>query len=125
MALPQIYSYVGNRLTQMNNSSASAFRNVVLEIFAEVFRVYQANPGLFAVHPAGGAAPTNRATFRTMFEEQINDANTASVVSGALGIPICNLTAGIKNFSGRSARVNQSQLDKQQPNIREFVDKIE
>ncbi|MBZ4256261.1 AAA family ATPase, partial [Mycobacterium tuberculosis] len=25
MSLPQIYMYVGNRLTQMNNSSASAF----------------------------------------------------------------------------------------------------
>lgn len=125
MVLPQIYSYVGNRLTQMNNSSASAFRNVVLEIFAEVFRVYQANPGLFAIHPNGSPAPTNRAAFRLMFEEQINDANTASVVSGALGIPICNLTAGVKVFAGRSARVNQSQLDKQQPNIRDFVANIE
>src|SRR3546814_13095459 len=88
MRLPQIYSYVGNRLTQMNSSSATAFRTVVLEIFAEVFRVYQANPGLFAVHPGGSPAPTNRSTFRAMFEEQINDANTASVLSGAKGIPI-------------------------------------
>jgi chromosome partitioning protein len=39
MARPQIYAYVGNRLTQMNNSSASAFKNVVTEIFNEVFRV--------------------------------------------------------------------------------------
>lgn len=124
MTLPSIYSYVGNRLTQMNNSSASAFRNVVLEIFAEVFRVYQGNPGLFAIHPVGSIAPTNRNTFRLMFEEQINDANTASVVSGALGIPICNLTAGTKTFAGRSVKVNQSQLDKQQPNIRDFVSKI-
>lgn len=125
MALPQIYTYVGNRLTQMNNSSASAFRNVVLEIFAEVYRVYQANPGLFAVHPGGSPAPVNRATFRAMFEEQINDANTASVVSGAMGIPICHLTSGAKRFAGRSAQVNQSQLDKQQPNIRDFVAHIE
>lgn len=125
MALPLIYSYVGNRLTQMNNSSASAFKNVVLEIFAEVFRVYQSNPGLFAIHPGGTPAPINRTTFRAMFEEQINDANTASVVSGALGIPICYLTAGAKTFAGRQARVNQSQLDRQQPNIRDFVAKIE
>jgi cellulose biosynthesis protein BcsQ len=125
MALPQIYSYVGNRLTQMNNSSASAFRNVVLEIFSEVYRVYQTNPGLFAVHPGGSPAPTSRTTFRAMFEEQINDANTASVVSGALGIPICFLTSGTKQFAGRSSHVNQSQLDKQQPNIRDFVAKIE
>ncbi|MBB4632693.1 hypothetical protein [Sphingosinicella soli] len=125
MALPQIYSYVGNRLTQMNNSSASAFKNVVLEIFSEVYRVYQANPGLFAIHPGTAQAPVNRQTFRAMFEEQINDANTASVVSGAIGIPICNLKAGPKMFAGRSQVVNQSQLEKQQPNIRDFVATIE
>jgi chromosome partitioning protein len=125
MALPQIYSYVGNRLTQMNSSSASAFRNVVLEIFNEVYSVYQMNPGLFYVHPTGSPAPVSRQGFRQMFEEQINDANTASVVSGALGIPICHLTAGHKQFSGRHVQVNQSQLDKQQPNIRDFVGKIE
>ena len=60
-----------------------------------------------------------------MFEEQINHANTASVVSGALGIPICHLTAGYKQFSGKTVTVNQSQLDKQQPNIRDFVATIE
>lgn len=125
MSLPQIYSYVGNRLTQMNSSSATAFKSVVLEIFSEVYRVYQANPGLFAIHPSGSAAPTNRATFRLMFEEQINDANTASVVSGALGVPICYLTSGTKSFAGRTCQVNQSQLDKQQPNIRDFVAAIE
>lgn len=125
MALPKIYTYVGNRLTQMNNSSASAFRNVVLEIFQEVYRAYQSNPGLFAIHPRTAQAPTSRQTFRAMFEEQINDANTASVVSGAMGIPICNLRAGPKTFAGRSQTVNQSQLDKQQPNIRNFVTKIE
>lgn len=125
MALPQIYTYVGNRLTQMNNSSASAFRTVVLEIFAEVYRIYQANPGVFAVHPGGSPAPTSRSGFRAMFEHQINDANTASVVSGALGIPMCNLTAGTKQFAGRSVHVNQSQLDRQQPNLRDFVATIE
>jgi chromosome partitioning protein len=125
MALPQIYSYVGNRLTQMNNSSASAFRTVVLDIFNEVFRVWQSDPAKFCVHPNGTPAPTSRIGFRAMFEAQINDANTASVVSGALGIPICRLTAGTKNFAGRSVQVNQSQLDKQQPNIRDFVASIE
>lgn len=125
MALPRIYTYVGNRLTQMNNSSASAFRNVVLEIFSEVYRIYQVNPGLFETHPTGSPAPTNRQAFRMMFEKQINDANTASVVSGALGIPICILTAGTKHFVGRSAHVNQSQLDRQQPNLKAFVESIE
>jgi chromosome partitioning protein len=125
MSLPQIYAYVGNRLTQMNSGSASAFRTVVLEIFNEVFRVWQADPGKFCVHPGGIAAPTNRTEFRAMFEAQINDANTASVVSGALGIPICSLTAGQKTVAGRNIQVNQSQLDKQQPNIRNFVSNIE
>jgi hypothetical protein len=125
MALPLIYTYVGNRLTQMNNSSASAFSKVVVEIFNEVFRVWQANPALFYVHPTGSPAPTDRRSFRAMFEQQINDANTASVVSGALGIPICHLTAGYKQFAGRTVQVNQSQLDKQQPNISDFVGTIE
>ncbi len=125
MALPEIYSYVGNRLTQMNYTSASAFRSVVVEIFSEVYSVYQSNPGSFFIHPSGSAAPTNRASFRSMFEQEINDANSASVVSGALGIPICTLTAGTKQISGKVVHVNQSQLDKQQPNIRAFVSKIE
>lgn len=125
MALPRIYAYVGNRLTQMNNSSASAFRTVVLEIFAEVFRVWQADPGKFEIHPNGSPAPTTRSAFRLMFEAQINDANTASVVSGALGIPMYSLTAGTKNVVGRNIKVNQSQLDRQQPNIRDFVATIE
>lgn len=125
MALPGIYAYVGNRLTQMNNSSASAFKNVVLEIFAEVYRVYQANPSVFVIHPGGAPAPTSRQTFRSMFEYQVNDANTASVVSGALGIPICTLTAGTKRFAGRKQHVNQSQLDRQQPNLKALVATIE
>ncbi|HMB09383.1 ParA family protein [Saliniramus sp.] len=125
MKLPMIYSYIGNRLTQMNNSSASAFKNVVMDIFNEVFKVWQNNPALFYVHPTGEPAPTSRQGFRRMFEEQINDANTASVVSGAMGIPICRLTAGQKSFAGRTVIVNQSQLEKQQPNIADFVSKIE
>jgi chromosome partitioning protein len=125
MSLPLIYTYVGNRLTQMNNSSASAFKNVVTEIFDEVFTVWQSQPQRFCPHPTGNPAPTTKRGFKAMFEEQINDANTASVVSGAMGIPINRLTAGQKRFAGRSVTVNQSQLDKQQPNIRSFVAKIE
>ncbi|MBF0426479.1 MAG: ParA family protein [Magnetococcales bacterium] len=125
MALPQIYAYVGNRLTRMNSNSASAFRRVVGEVFDEIFGVWRGNPDIFRTHPNGTVAPTNRPSFREMFESQINDANTASVVSGALGIPICDLTAGLKNFSGKRIMVNQSQLDKQQPNIRDFVASIE
>lgn len=125
LARPQIYSYVGNRLTQMNNTSASAFRVVVSEVFNEVFSIWQRDPSNFCVHPTGEAAPTSRQGFRRMFEEQINDANTASVVSGALGIPICSLNAGSKTIGGRTVQVNQSQLDRQQPNVRDFVAKIE
>lgn len=125
MSLPLIYAYVGNRLTQMNNSSASAFKNVVSEIFAEIYSVWQNQPNLFCPHPTGAPAPTTKRGFKQMFEKEINDANTASVVSGALGIPICRLTAGQKSFVGRSVMVNQSQLDKQQPNIRDFVSTIE
>ena len=125
MTLPLIYSYVGNRLTQMNNSSASAFKHVVNEIFDEIFAVWQSQPQLFCPHPNGSPAPTTKRGFKLMFEQQINDANTASVVSGAMGIPINRLTAGQKQFSGRAITVNQSQLDKQLPNISDLVNTIE
>lgn len=125
MALPQIYMYVGNRLTQMNSSSASAFRTVVDEIGTEIYNVWQTRPNAFCIHPNGAATPTNRRTFRDMFQYEVNDANTASVVSGALGIPIAVLTAGTKRVAGRNIVVNQSQLDKQVPNIRTLVNNIE
>ena len=60
-----------------------------------------------------------------MFQYEVNDADTASVVSGALGVPIALLTAGQKNIAGRSITVNQSQLDKQVPNIKDLVKNIE
>lgn len=60
-----------------------------------------------------------------MFQYEVNDANTASVVSGALGIPIATLTAGNKNVSGRTIKVNQTQLDKQVPNIVALAGMIE
>jgi len=60
-----------------------------------------------------------------MFQAEINDANTASVVSSALGIPMGMLTAGSKRINGRDISVNQTQLDRQQPNLRAFVSTIE
>lgn len=125
MALPEIYMYIGNRLTQMNSSSASAFKTVVNEIGDEIWGVWQSSPQTFCVHPNGTATPNTRRAFKSMFQYEVNDANTASVVSGALGIPIASLTAGQKMVAGRTISVNQSQLDKQVPNITELVRNIE
>lgn len=125
MALPTIYMYVGNRLTQMNSSSASAFRTVVNEIGEEIWGVWRTTPQSFCIHPGGASTPVSQRAFKEMFQYEVNDANTASVVSGALGIPIASLTAGQKDVAGRSITVNQSQLDKQVPNIRELVQQIE
>ena len=125
MALPTIYMYVGNRLTQMNNSSASAFRTVVNEIGEEIWGVQKTTPQSFCIHPGGASTPVSQRAFKEMFQYEVNDANTASVVSGALGIPIASLTAGQKDVACRSITVNQSQLDRQVPNIRELVEKIE
>ncbi len=125
MAFPSIYMYVGNRLTQMNNSSASAFKTVVNEIGDEIWSVWQSSPQVFYVHPNGAPTPNSKGTFKEMFQYEVNDANTASVVSGALGIPIALLTAGQKDVAGRSVKVNQSQLDKQVPNITQLVEQIE
>jgi chromosome partitioning protein len=125
MATPKIYSYVGNRLTQMNLAAAKAFKTVVAEIGKEIWAVWNANPNLFAVHPSGTPVPRGQPDFRKMFQVEINDANTASVVSGALGIPMSNLAAGTRVLVGRRVQINQSQLDKQQPNLRRFVATIE
>jgi len=125
MAFPSIYMYIGNRLTQMNNSSASAFKTVVNEIGDEIWSVWQSSPKNFCIHPSGASTPGNRRSFKSMFQYEVNDANTASVVSGALGIPIASLKAGQKNVAGKSITVNQTQLDKQAPNIKELVKNIE
>lgn len=125
LTVPKIYCYVGNRLTQANNSSAKAFKTVVTEVGTEIYGVWQTSPGSFAVHPAGSAAPTSRTAFKTMFQFEVVDANSASVVSGALGIPIVRLTAGQYDLAGRNITVNQTQLDRQQPNIEELVAMIE
>jgi cellulose biosynthesis protein BcsQ len=125
MALPKIYMYVGNRLTQMNSSSATAFRTVVNEIGEEIWGVWRTTPQSFCIHPGGASTPVSQRAFKEMFQYEVNDANTASVLSGALGIPIASLTAGQKNVAGRNITVNQSQLDRQVPNIQELVQKIE
>lgn len=125
MAFPSIYMYIGNRLTQMNSASASAFRTVVNEIGEEIWSVWQSSPQVFYIHPNGSPTPSSKKTFREMFQYEVNDANTASVVSGALGIPIAQLKAGQKNIADRSITVNQSQLDKQVPNITHLVQQIE
>lgn len=125
MRVPELYMYVGNRLTQMNNSSASAFRTVVDEIGDEIWGVWQTKPSAFCVHPSGAATPSNKRTFKNMFQFEVNDANTASVVSGALGIPISILSAGKNNVAGKNITVNQSQLDKQIPNIQLLARNIE
>lgn len=125
MATPKIYCYVGNRMTQSNYSSAAAFKTVVNEIAKEIFDVFRANPNVFYVHPTGQPVPRNGPEFRRMFQSEINDANTASVVSGALGIPIGVLTAGSKKMPGKRVTVNQTQIDRLRPNMRRFVNSIE
>ena len=125
MAFPAIYMYIGNRLTQMNSSSASAFKTVVNEIGEEIWNVWQSSPQEFCIHPNGSPTPNSKRAFKAMFQYEVNDANTASVVSGALGIPIASLTAGQKKVAGRTITVNQTQLDKQVPNIEKLVRNIE
>jgi len=124
LRIPRIYCYVGNRLTQYR-TSARAFRTVVNSIGDEIWSVWNSGPGSFDVHPAGASAPINRSAFKQMFQFEVVDANSASVVSSALGIPITGLNAGQHVFGGRRHAVNQSQLDNQQPNIQRLVEMIE
>lgn len=125
MSLPEIYMYIGNRLTQMNSSSATAFKTVVNEISEEIYLMWQSGSAPFCIHPFGTTRPTNKKSFKEMFQFEVNDANTASVVSSALGIPIGILTDGTKSVAGNKIKVNQSQLDKQVPNIKKLVQCIE
>jgi hypothetical protein len=124
LPIPQIYCYVGNRLTQYIKS-AKAFRTVVNEIGDEIWAVWQRNPNIFDVHPTGTGSPKNRAGFNVMFQYEIVDANTASVVSSSLGIPIVRLNAGQHQVAGKRVTVNQTQLQNQQPNIQSLVAAIE
>lgn len=124
LPIPKIYCYIGNRLTQYIKS-AKAFRTVVNEIGKEIWSVWKTNPNVFYIHPAGSASPGGRSAFNEMFQFEIVDANSASVVSSSLGIPINRLQAGLYSVVGRSVMVNQTQLDNQQPNIRELVAAIE
>lgn len=124
LPIPKIYCYIGNRLTQYL-SSAKAFRTVVSEIGNEIWSVWNSNPNIFHIHPTETASPSGRAAFTRMFQFEIVDANTASVVSSSLGIPINHLTAGLYPIAGKKSMVNQSQLDRQQPNIKELVETIE
>ncbi len=121
MTVPKIYCYVGNRLTQMNSGAAKAFKTVVTEIGKEIYAVWLANPNQFSIHPASQLPPRTPAQFASMFQAEINDANSASVVSGGLGIPISSMHAGMHTLAGRRVQVNQSQLGRQQPNMRRFV----
>jgi hypothetical protein len=125
MTTPKIYCYVGNRLTTINRHAALAFKQVINEIRDEIWTVWQQNPNDFCIHPQGAGIPSTRAAFTRMFQYEVVDANTASVVSSALGIPIMKLSARTYQLAGRSVLVNQSQLDKQQPNVRDLVATIE
>lgn len=124
LPIPKIYCYAGNRLTQYIRS-AQAFRSVVQEIGNEIWAVWQNNPNIFHIHPTTSGSPTGRSAFTRMFQFEIVDANTASVVSSSLGVPIVRLTSGVHNVAGRRVKVNQSQLDNQQPNIQGLVAAIE
>lgn len=124
MQVPRIYRYVGNRLTQYVKS-AKAFRAVVQEIGNEIWDVWESDPNRFQVHPAGTPAPSRRKVFDEMFQAEIPDANTASVVSTSLGVPIGALTAGLKSVADKQVMVNQVQLDRQQPAMKALALSIE
>lgn len=124
LPIPKIYCYVGNRLTQYVKS-ARAFRTVVHEIGDEIWRVWLNNPNVFHIHPTGAGSPANRSAFNSMFQFEIVDANTASVVSSSLGVPLVCLNAGTHQVLGRNVVVNHSQLENQQPNIQQLVAAIE
>ena len=125
LAMPGIYFYIGNRLTQGEGASAVAFKAVVNGIGEEIWQAWRVATNNFHIHPTGSGAPANQSAFKKMFQYEILDANSASVVSSALGIPISTLKPGTKAVLRKEVRVNASQLEKQRPNIQELVNMIE
>jgi hypothetical protein len=111
MTVRRIHSYVGNRMAQFALASASAFKTVVGEIGKEIWDVWEANPNYFAVHPAGMPVPRTKAEFHRMFQVEMNDANSASVVSSGLGIPILKRQfTGSISASSRGCRMKKDDL---------------
>lgn len=123
MQVPKIYSYVGNRLTQMNSGAAQAFARVVNQVGREIWAAWQENPNHFWIHPDSN--PHSPSGFRKIFQAEINDANTASVISSSLGIPLSTLTVGPYEAAGFPQPMNRAQLEKQQSNLKDFVATIE
>ncbi len=125
MTVPKIYMYIGNRLTQANSGAAGAFKSVINEITDEIWKLWNTDASVFQTHPNGAPTPKNERLFKQMFLAEVNDANTASVFSGVTGIPIPLVTSGpAKDMNGKKVSINQSQLDKQIPNIKELVSRI-
>ena len=121
LPLPKIYCYVGNRLTQYLKS-AKAFKAIVGAIGDEIWAVWQRQSRTCSTFiPEGAPPPRSRKDFERMFQSEVPDANTASVVSSSLGIPVVKLSAGFQHVAGKDVMVNQSQLDRQQPGIKELA----
>lgn len=124
MRIPSIYCYIGNRLTQGNYKSANAFRSVVNTIGKEIYNVWEQHANSFCIH--GGSSPKSVSDFRSMFQYEVKDANTASVVSSSLGIPLYALSASKYDLPGKKGvQVNESQLERLKPNIEELARMIE
>lgn len=125
MTIPKLYMYIGNRLTQANAGAASAFKSVINDITEEIWNLWKSDSSLFQTHPSSAPTPKNERSFKQMFLSEVNDANTASVYSGVTGIPMPLVTSGpSKNMNGKKVTINQSQLNKQIPNIKELVSRI-
>ena len=117
--------YIGNRLTQANAGAASAFKSVINDITEEIWSLWKSDSSVFQTHPSNAPTPKNERLFKQMFLAEVNDANTASVYSGVTGIPMPLVTSGpSKNMNGKKVTINQSQLNKQIPNIKDLVSKI-
>ena len=125
MTTPKIYMYIGNRLTQANSGAANAFKSVINDITDEIWNLWKSDSSHFQTHPSSAPTPKNEKLFKQMFLAEVNDANTASVFSGVTGTPMPLVTSGpAKNMNGKKVTINQSQLNKQIPNIKDLVSKI-
>jgi hypothetical protein len=91
MRVPKLYMYVSNRPAQMSGTSSAAFKKMVNEIGEEIYALWRANANLFCIHPTGAPIPSNRRSFKSMFQFEVSNAAAAQSqidhqVSGVLGV---------------------------------------
>lgn len=117
IAVPQIHTIVGNRLTQYEGA-ATAFSALSDATANALFQAYSAHPQYFA---SRGAVATNVNEFRGMYSVALRDFNTAGVVAAHLGVPLSGLSGRYYPVHGHNVQINSERVSECQRAIDSLV----